>query len=428
MIFALGFLSAGMLTLLFLPVFWRRAMRLSARRLEMQMPLSMTEIVAERDQLRAEFAAERRKLEQKSEKLAAQVASTRVDLGKRSVQIVGLEQALANLKQDEQEARALNAKFELQFNEMELERAVVEKAHYDAAGMLGRRNEALAQLTREHQDNVQLSNAQRAAIAGLETQIAGLEMQLDSSRQALLVTRKELDEKISLGQFLERERDQFRADAVAARARHETLRDTMGAQQQLVEKLDGELRAGRRERARLSESIAQLTDKAAEATRVESRLRLDIQTQLRGLEKSKQALADRSEAQKSAQAVLQGALDAARRDNQALRSQIVALRMGNAAGRSAVASTPVEGGAVGWQTAVPMAEEPVKVAEMADLAMVRSAIADLGSDIIRAASVLDKAAGQNGSSGRVSTSASASDLPAKFSELHDRLLAVTARH
>ncbi|HEY8578608.1 MAG TPA: hypothetical protein VIL72_01885, partial [Beijerinckiaceae bacterium] len=69
MIFALGFLSAGLLSLLFLPAFWRRAMRLSRRRLEMQMPLSMDEIVAERDQLRAEFAAERRRLEQAHEAL-----------------------------------------------------------------------------------------------------------------------------------------------------------------------------------------------------------------------------------------------------------------------------------------------------------------------------------------------------------------------
>ena len=57
MVFALGFLLCGLLTLLFLPAFWRRAVRLSVRRVEMQMPLSMSEIVAERDQLRAERQA-----------------------------------------------------------------------------------------------------------------------------------------------------------------------------------------------------------------------------------------------------------------------------------------------------------------------------------------------------------------------------------
>ncbi len=48
MIFALGFLCAGLLTLLFLPAFWRRAMTLSRRQIEMQIPLSMAEVVAER--------------------------------------------------------------------------------------------------------------------------------------------------------------------------------------------------------------------------------------------------------------------------------------------------------------------------------------------------------------------------------------------
>src|SRR5947199_9132087 len=67
MIFALGFFVAGLLALLFLPAVQRRAARLAARRLEMQLPLSMEEIVAERDQLRAEFAVERRRIEQKLE-------------------------------------------------------------------------------------------------------------------------------------------------------------------------------------------------------------------------------------------------------------------------------------------------------------------------------------------------------------------------
>jgi len=67
MIFALGFLVAALFGLLFLPAVQRRAARLAGRRLEMLLPLSMEEIVAERDQLRAEFAVERRRIEQKLE-------------------------------------------------------------------------------------------------------------------------------------------------------------------------------------------------------------------------------------------------------------------------------------------------------------------------------------------------------------------------
>ena len=71
MIFMLGFLVAGLVALFFLPAFWRRALRLSKRRLEMLMPLSMEEIIAERDQLRAESALAQRQVEQKARAINA---------------------------------------------------------------------------------------------------------------------------------------------------------------------------------------------------------------------------------------------------------------------------------------------------------------------------------------------------------------------
>ncbi len=81
MIFALGFLVAGLVALAFAPAFWRRANRLTRRQLEMQIPLSVQEILAERDQLRAEFAVERCRLEQRTEHLderhAADLAKSR---------------------------------------------------------------------------------------------------------------------------------------------------------------------------------------------------------------------------------------------------------------------------------------------------------------------------------------------------------------
>src|SRR5208283_727686 len=56
MYFALGFLIAGLLMLMAMPAFWRRAMRLSMRRLQLLAPLSREDAIAERDLLRAEFA------------------------------------------------------------------------------------------------------------------------------------------------------------------------------------------------------------------------------------------------------------------------------------------------------------------------------------------------------------------------------------
>jgi hypothetical protein len=74
MYFALGFLVAGLFTLMFLPAFWRRAMRLSMRRLQMLAPMSMEQVVAERDLLRAEASASYRQLEQRMESVKASKA------------------------------------------------------------------------------------------------------------------------------------------------------------------------------------------------------------------------------------------------------------------------------------------------------------------------------------------------------------------
>jgi len=103
MVFGLGFLSAGLLTLLFLPAFWRRAVRLSRRRLEMLMPLSMDEIVAERDQLRAQFAVERRRMEQAQEAAQETRARDMAELGRRAAALAQAQTRLEALQ------RALDA-------------------------------------------------------------------------------------------------------------------------------------------------------------------------------------------------------------------------------------------------------------------------------------------------------------------------------
>ena len=84
MLLALGFLTASLLALLLLPAVWARAVRLSTRRLEMQLPLSMGEIIAERDQLRAEFATEARRIEQKAERLLEQRAGDMAEIGRQT--------------------------------------------------------------------------------------------------------------------------------------------------------------------------------------------------------------------------------------------------------------------------------------------------------------------------------------------------------
>ncbi len=69
MFFALGFLIATLLALVVLPSVWKRAVRLTKKRIEAATPMTMAEFRADKDQLRAEFALTQRRLERHVDQL-----------------------------------------------------------------------------------------------------------------------------------------------------------------------------------------------------------------------------------------------------------------------------------------------------------------------------------------------------------------------
>ena len=84
MFVGVGFLLAGLLVIGVIPLVHARAVRLTTRRLEALNPLSMAEIQADKDQLRAEFAMSTRRLEMSVEQLKARSASQLAELGKKN--------------------------------------------------------------------------------------------------------------------------------------------------------------------------------------------------------------------------------------------------------------------------------------------------------------------------------------------------------
>ena len=65
MYFVLGFLIASLLAMVIVPSIWKRAVRLTKKRIESASPITMAEFRADKDQLRAEFALSTRQLEMK---------------------------------------------------------------------------------------------------------------------------------------------------------------------------------------------------------------------------------------------------------------------------------------------------------------------------------------------------------------------------
>ena len=98
MYFGIGFLVATLLGLLFIPLVHNRAARLTTKRLEASTPLSMAEIRADRDHLRAEFAMSNRRLEMIIQELKAKTSTQFAELGKKTVAINQLKKELAEKK------------------------------------------------------------------------------------------------------------------------------------------------------------------------------------------------------------------------------------------------------------------------------------------------------------------------------------------
>jgi len=96
----IGFLFAGLIAVVVMPLVHGRAERLSVRRLEAALPQSMAEIQADKDLLRAEFAMSTRRLEIIVEQLRTKSASQLVELGKKqdAVNRLNIERDALNIE------------------------------------------------------------------------------------------------------------------------------------------------------------------------------------------------------------------------------------------------------------------------------------------------------------------------------------------
>ena len=174
MFFALGVLVASLLALAIAPAFWWRAIRLSKRRLEMQLPLSPEEILAGRDLLRAEFAVERRQLEQKAEALNRVHADDMAELGRRAVIIDAQDAGLRSFSEQGGERGAEIMALQRALAETSTELAATAKESYDVSGLLARKDVQIQELGANLKDIRTLAAEQKTSLMALESKAAAL--------------------------------------------------------------------------------------------------------------------------------------------------------------------------------------------------------------------------------------------------------------
>ncbi len=196
MLVTLGFLAATLIALACVPALARRADRLARKRAEAAFPLSLAEIAADRDHLRAELALRARALEQDAERGFAAKAGALQEIGKRDMRIAERERTIA-----EREATVAERDAELVRLAAELERtqaalAAETSGHADTNAALAKRvadladverslAEARASLTGTSADLAARGSElehERAVLARMQTTLAGREQELAASR------------------------------------------------------------------------------------------------------------------------------------------------------------------------------------------------------------------------------------------------------
>src|SRR5665648_1086775 len=151
----LGFCVGGLIALLLAPTLWQRAVRLTTKRLEATLPMSLSDIEADKDLLKASYAIKIRRLEAGLSKAREKSANQLVEISKLQMKIGEFQDQVAELELQLEERRNAANVFESTIRKRfpELENAVAaaklaldERAFEinDLTNKMRRRDEALA--------------------------------------------------------------------------------------------------------------------------------------------------------------------------------------------------------------------------------------------------------------------------------------------
>ena len=216
MYLAIGFLVAMLLGLTLVPLVHNRAVRLTTRRMEAATPLSMAEIQADKDQLRAEFAMSARRLEMSVDQLKHKTTSQLAELGKKTDAInrLKLELGEKNATIFSLEAREKAVKEQLRATEEEF--ATKTEALRQAEKALHDKQSELARLNSELNDRSVMAESRQVELMAVHAQIDALKLRVGDAEKDFAVTQTRLEAERSQSEAAGR-------DLAEARARVENL-------------------------------------------------------------------------------------------------------------------------------------------------------------------------------------------------------------
>jgi chromosome segregation ATPase len=192
MYLAIGFLVSMLFGLMIVPLVHNRAVRLTTRRMEAATPLSMAEIQADKDQLRAEFAMSARRLEMSVDQLKNKTTSQLAELGKKSDAInrMKIELGEKNAAIFAQEAREKAVKEQLRATEEEF--AAKTEALRGAEQALTDKQSELAKINHELSDRSMMAESRQVELVAVRAQIDELKNRVGDAEKEFAATQTRL--------------------------------------------------------------------------------------------------------------------------------------------------------------------------------------------------------------------------------------------
>jgi chromosome segregation ATPase len=293
MYFGIGFLFAALIGLVIVPLVHGRAVRLTMRRLEAATPLSMAEIQADKDQLRAEFAMSTRRLEMSVDQLRAKSSSQMAELGKKGDAINRLKIELGEKTAAIFALEARDKALRDQLRAIEEELAVKTGTVVEMQSFQSEKKSELAKTAGELDRQSTLAESQKVEIIALMTQVEALKERLDlagnelqaveerrdAERIELKVATQELIEERGKAEHLGRRVGELEKTLVAQTTeaeilgrRAQDLENRLGEQTRLLNEseferklLRGDMEAARKTESDLRTAIAELDGRTSAA-------------------------------------------------------------------------------------------------------------------------------------------------------------------
>jgi chromosome segregation ATPase len=192
MYLAIGFLLSMLFGLMIVPLVHNRAVRLTTKRLEAATPLSMAEIQADKDQLRAEFAMSARRLEMSVDQLKSKTTSQLAELGKKSDAInrMKIELGEKNATIFSLEAREKAVKEQMRATEEEF--TAKTESLRDAEKALKDKQSELAKINSELSDRSMMAQSRQVELVAVRAQIDELKNRVSDAEKEFAATQARL--------------------------------------------------------------------------------------------------------------------------------------------------------------------------------------------------------------------------------------------